>query len=325
MNEKTCANCGTTLGVPVTKKGGVRAVAWMNHCDECAEGVADQMVLAEEFTTVQIWRCDWCGLTRTCRNGWTTRCHSCLDDRTNLADLDLDGLAAEFEAQFPDYVPQARLWLESDTLDDAGVHEYLSAAAYEEELEFRAQPGWTVIAGDVKGLPYERWGTESHGFWGIHDKCGTVQNLSTRECRECEPEPGSRTHRARKDDPHLLYLVRNDGRLKIGHGDRNRILTHTRGGAEIVSVRKATFAETVKAEREILQRHKKLIRTRHKNLPPSFGSGTEVLPGDTDVDLAEFLPDAEDVTAYYELHALGVRAVADTTIGVAHSPSVLAH
>lgn len=324
MDEKICANCGDSLGIPVTKKGGVRAVAWMNHCDERADAIAEQMVLADEFPTVQIWQCSECELTRTCRPGWSTRCHACLDDRTNLTDLDLDGLAAAFEDRFPEYAEEAKEWLVADALDDASVHEYLSAAAYEEELEFRAHPGWTVLAGDVKGLPYQRWDTESHGFWGRHDKCGTVQNLSVRECRNCDPEPGSRTHRARKDDPHLLYLVANDGRLKVGHGDRNRILTHTRGGAAIVSVRRATFAETTTAERDILRRHSKVISKGHKDLPKSFGSGTEVLPGETDIDLSEFLPDAEDVTTYYALHALGIEVDPDTN-GAASSPSVAEH
>ncbi|GAA1859550.1 hypothetical protein GCM10009836_44710 [Pseudonocardia ailaonensis] len=303
-----CANCGTSLGVSVARSGGVRAVAWMNHCAECAEGVADQMVLDEELAGIGIWRCSWCGLTRTCRRGWTTRCHACLDDRTNTRELELDGLAQAFASRFPGYFMQVQAELPTIELDDVAVHELLSASAYADELEFRGQPGWTVVAGDVKGLPYLRWGNESHGFWGRHDKCGKVQNLSARECRFCDPEPGSRTHRARKDDPHLLYLVRYNDRLKVGHGDRGRILTHVRGGATIVAVRRARFAETVQAERAILRRHEKLIKKRQRGLPLSFGSGTEVLPGGTDVDLAEFLPEAEDVTGYYELHALGIGA-----------------
>jgi hypothetical protein len=46
--SKICANCWETLDVPLGKSGGLRAVAWMNHCDACAEGVADQMTLVED-------------------------------------------------------------------------------------------------------------------------------------------------------------------------------------------------------------------------------------------------------------------------------------
>jgi hypothetical protein len=310
--SKVCANCWATLDVPLQRRGGVRAVAWMNHCDACADGVADQMTLLHDRPSgaaIQIWRCTWCGLTRTCRAGWATRCHGCLDDRTNLNELELDGLAAALEARYPELVPEARQWaaLEPDEkLDAADVYEWVSAVAYEDELEFRAQPGWTVIAGDIKGLPYRRWGTESHGFWGRHNACGTIQNLSKLECQTCPPAVDSRTRRARQDDPHLLYLVRHGDHVKVGHGDRGRILTHIRGGAEVAAVRRATFSETVKAERAILQRHKKLIRKRHQDLPRSFGAGTEVLPAGANVDLVEFLREAEDVTAYYELQALGI-------------------
>ena len=54
------------------------------------------------------------------------------------------------------------------------------------------------------------------------------------ECRVCPPEPDSRSNRARKDDPHLLYLVRYRGLKKFGRGYEGRVKAHQNAGAEVV-------------------------------------------------------------------------------------------
>ena len=93
-----------------------------------------------------------------------------------------------------------------------------------------------------------RAGTErSHGTWARHEICGKVQKLTPgrgrNECRNCPPDPSSRTHRARAGDRHLLYLVRLGRMQKFGHGDEARVRAHLRAGAEVVQVIEATHAE----------------------------------------------------------------------------------
>jgi len=129
------------------------------------------------------------------------------------------------------------------------VHEYHAASRLLEVIDARARNRWTVLTTDVWGLPWvEEARSISHGRWAAHDECGTVQKLKAGrvECRICPPEPDSRSNRARRDDPHLLYLVRYRGLKKFGHGDERRVRAHLR----------ATSAEVVQA-----------VRARHGNVP----------------------------------------------------------
>jgi hypothetical protein len=112
------------------------------------------------------------------------------------------------------------------------------------------------LAADVYGLPWKgiRADYLSHGTWPRHDACGMVAKLGLGavDCPTCGPEPGSRTHHARRDDPYLLYLVCTKRWQKFGVGDQQRVRARVRGGAEVIQ---APFARIVLAERTLKQRH----------------------------------------------------------------------
>jgi hypothetical protein len=182
---------------------------------------------------------------------------------------------------------------------------------YDTKLGLYARAGWTILAGDLKGLPWSRYGSESHGIWSRHDPCGTVQNVRRlAECANCPPEPGSRSHRARSDHPHLLYLVRfhhprRGPLLKFGHGDRARVMAHLAGGGELVRVLRATHAQTVAAETALRVQYRRRITGPITGLPPSFGRGREVIAGKgPEPELFDVLPQGEDVTGLFETLAL---------------------
>jgi hypothetical protein len=82
---RLCVNCGSSLSGPDTVAAAA-AVAWYWHCRACAGLAAGQMDLAAdrpEGLFIQIYRCRRCGSSRSCRPGWQTRCHVCLDERSS--------------------------------------------------------------------------------------------------------------------------------------------------------------------------------------------------------------------------------------------------
>jgi hypothetical protein len=116
-------------------------------------------------------------------------------------------------------------------------------------------------------------------------------------CPACGPEPGSRTHEARRDDPYLLYMVRTRRWQKFGVGDQRRVKEHQRGGAEVIQVLRAPFAQVVLAEKALKERHRDVIvRRGRRGMITSFGQGTEVTRRRIPISLSEVLPDAEDIT-----------------------------
>jgi hypothetical protein len=184
-----------------------------------------------------------------------------------------------------------------------GVAEFLAATALEATLEFYRRPGWTVLAGDVHGLPWigTQLDSASHGTWGRHDICGTVAKLSKgrTECPTCPPEPDSRTHRARTNDPHLLYLVRYRHWHKFGRGDDRRVRAHLRAGAHAIQVLTATHADVVICENTLKRRYREHAVGAKPTMPITFGTGTEVLPARVPIDLTTVLPTGRDVTYRY--------------------------
>src|SRR5947207_9474791 len=79
-----CANCLRPIGHTQRTRGPDRA--WMGCCRDCTELVADQMQVVYDRPhgcPIQLLRCTWCGIERSCRPGWYTRCHVCFDERTN--------------------------------------------------------------------------------------------------------------------------------------------------------------------------------------------------------------------------------------------------
>lgn len=200
--------------------GRVLAVAWMNACATCATGIADQMQVIEDQPggqRIQILQCTWCGDERACRPGWRTRCHLCLDDRTSpihIEDIELVREAMVEQGHLDDLRSYRGLDSGED-IDDWTLHEAISYDLVDGTLVSYARPGWTVLATDIHGLPWD-WREAStrlsHGTWGRHDACGSIQKMERgrSECPICPPEDGSRTFRAKKDDPHLLYLGDED-------------------------------------------------------------------------------------------------------------------
>src|SRR5258708_2298325 len=241
MTIAHCVNCE----VPMTTSArvGLRGpdIAWMSHCKECAALVEDQMELISAQpggVPIDIYRCRTCLTPRACRPRWRTRCMVCLDDRAVLPKnaakvaakvLDSRGLRSETG----EILLQAR---EEDLPRSAWQLSAYDVIA--DRLASAARPGWTVLATDICGLPWDAVHLLnaaplplSHGTWGRHDGCGTVQNLAKSECVKCPPEEDSRTYRAKADRPHHLYLMRSRKILKFGHGNAARVREHIRGGA----------------------------------------------------------------------------------------------
>lgn len=273
-------NCRNPVRGRPGGSGRGRDIAWHAHCPPCAELVADQMeplysIERPRGAPIEVRRCRWCGAERTCPVGWATRCHLCLDDRTSV-EVTATGLAAREAAQL------------------------LAVTTLVEVLAQYEQPGWTVLAGDLLGLPWtgDQYARKSHGTWGRHDACGRIQVMSRGrdECAACPPEPGSRTHRARADDTHLLYLVRYRDFVKFGRGYHGRVGQHLRLGATPVQVLTARHADVHAAELALKRRHVAEVLRGVEGVPESFGAGTEVLPVAISPDLAAFLPDGADVT-----------------------------
>jgi hypothetical protein len=303
-----CVNCGQ----PVRGRAGSayrgRDTAWFVHCPPCADLAARQVEptdLAPADSGIVIHRCRRCATLRVCRASWRTRCHVCLDERSAglalaagerlLAGLPGDpALAVEvraFAALAPDEPVPVRV-----------AAEFVAAHALAAALERHDREGWTVLAGDVHGLPWygERRQAASHGTWGVHDDCGTVQKLSSARCASCSPGPGGRSFEALRDTPCLLYLVRHRGVLKFGVGGDRRVRTHVTAGAVVVQVLQGRHADVIAAEAN-LKRHKREagvpLRFWHTwRMPASFGAGTEVVRAATPVDLARVLPAGVDVT-----------------------------
>ncbi|RZT83863.1 hypothetical protein EV383_0683 [Pseudonocardia sediminis] len=264
--------------------------------------------------SIQIWECRSCEATRACRPGWLTRCHVCLDERTDPSIAEAYGMIFESMITTDEerqklrdiYGVGANEWI-----DDVDAHGLIMYNTVQDELLMHERPGWSVLAADIAGLP---WGghsgrRSSHGVWGRHDACGTVQSMRAVECAVCPPTPGSRTHRARAESPQLLYLVAFDdpagvgSLVKFGHGSRRRVLDHISGGAVPLLVLRATFRQVVKAERKLAARYGCDAVGAITGLPASFERGTEVVPAGLNVDLHRVLSGTgvTDVTELFSI------------------------
>jgi hypothetical protein len=302
-----CANCGQELN----KRDNIPAVAWHNCCLACWERIGDLMELVDDQpggAPIQTFRCRQCGDLRSCRKGWQTRCHVCLDERTNESLL--EQASQECLAMFAqDPLLGLRVGRNlnigrDEPITPRVIIEATSCLTVATEFTRYERPGWTVIATDVWGLPWNgiRSRPVSHGTWGRHDACGSVAKLrrGSVDCPACGPQPGSRSHRARREDPYLLYLVAVKGMQKFGVGTQDRVRTHQRSGATVVQVLRATFAEVVLAERKLKTDHYgDLLNRRKRRMPSSFGQGTEVVGHRVAISLTDALSGAEDVTTWF--------------------------
>jgi hypothetical protein len=303
-----CANCLRPVSGPGRVPRGPD-IAWHIHCRDCAaaaEGQLELMASEPGGAPVLLFRCVRCATARSCRPGWKTRCMVCLDGRT--AESAPDGRwqqAREFLAE-GDLAATLRRRLAlgaAEPVPFRPAREAVSALVVAERLRRFERPGWEVLATDAHGLPwFDSRRAISHGTWGRHRRCGTVAKLGegSLDCPSCGPQPGSRTHAARRDDPYLLYLVKTRKYQKFGVGDRRRVLTHVRGGAEVIQVLQAPFAHVILAEKALKELHGDAIVWQvRRGMIESFGRGTEVVRRQMAISLAEVLPGAEDVTATF--------------------------
>jgi hypothetical protein len=306
----TCANCHAPLTGPDAVSRGPDT-AWHGQCQECYELSQDQIELVydePDGAPIQIHQCRRCGDLRACRRGWRTRCHVCLDGRTSQTAL---GAASEHCLALFSEDPLLALRVGRNLNLERGepitprvIVEATSCLTVATQVARFERPGWTVVGADVWGLPWRglRSRSVSHGTWGRHDACGAIAKLRAGavDCPTCGPQPDSRTHRARQDEPYFLYQVKIKGLTKFGVGTVNRVRTHERGGATVVQVLRAPFAEVVLAERMLKTAHAAhILNRRTRRMPGSFGMGTEVLSRHMTIDLADALPGGEDVTSWF--------------------------
>ena len=257
-------------------------------------------------SAIQIYRCRRCGTQRSCRPGWLTRCHICLDERSHGPLI--TAAAQRFRTQ---HAGDDGLLMQMRLLSTAAGHGtdqaavQASAALVLATAVHRAErPGWEVLATDVHGLPWtgSKTAATSHGTWARHQACGTITRLrpGSTDCPACGPAEGSRTHRARADEAYLLYLVTRRRWQKFGVGDHRRVRTHQRGGADVIQVLRAPFAHVIVAETALKHLHHDQIAGRpRRGMISSFGHGTEVARNKTLISLTSVLPHGEDVTHWF--------------------------
>jgi hypothetical protein len=305
---RLCVNCGRSLrDLGTTARSDT--VAWYWHCRHCSELAAAKLELVADRpgdSPIRIYRCRLCGSQRSCQPGWLTRCHLCLDERsqgpvvTDAAQRfrSVHSGAAEFLQSTP-------LFEEPFGADTDQVDVEASAALVLATVIRRAErPGWDVVATDVHGLPWTggRTAATSHGTWATHLACGTLARLrpGSIDCPACGPGKRARTHLARRDDPYLLYLVAHRDGQKFGIGDYRRVRSHQRADAEVIQVLRAPFAHVVLADTALKRLHRGEIagRTR-RGMITSFGQGTEVARRRALVSLTDVLPDGQDVTDWF--------------------------
>jgi hypothetical protein len=142
--------------------------------------------------------------------------------------------------------------------------ELIAATTVKIRLAKYFQPGWTVLATDVHGLPWTgfRWLTKSHGTWGSNAETGEVAQLKHSQGEE-----------------NLLYLVRYGKVLKFGRGNAERVGGHISLGAVPVLVLSASRQDVTVARDRLKRLHR-----------------TEMVSSRTPVDLFAALPDGLDVT-----------------------------
>ncbi|MGI8333694.1 hypothetical protein ACRYCC_27410 [Actinomadura scrupuli] len=306
---KECANCRAPM--PSIAGTGDRSqdVVWMVHCKACAALAEEQMALIASRPTgakIEIFQCRMCGTPRSCRTGWRTRCMVCLDDRTRLPDNAAELARKALDALARRHPSDAGLaHVQGD--DPREVWQQCALMVIADKVAALSWPGWTILATDIWGLPWdattlllEPARPESHGTWARHDACGTVQKVTPArpECGQCPPEETSRTHRAKADRPHHLYLVHYRRVCKFGHGTAARVREHLRAGADAICVLRAPHKQVVDAETAIKRAYAQTILGTRRRQPGSFGAGTEVLPANTALDIRKHLNGAhvEDVT-----------------------------
>lgn len=191
---KICANCGE----PVTGRAGPAGrgadLAWMAMCRPCAELWTDGMDVVVDRPGgqhIQILRCTDCGRTRACRPRWRTRCHVCLDERTDPA-LSEQVVKASDVRRDPAFTPDVQddirdlMGLANGAdLEDWAVHQYLNLAAEFGVFDEFERPGWTVLAADICG----------HAVVTRPRVAGVARHVGPPRRLRLHSEDGTRPHR----------------------------------------------------------------------------------------------------------------------------------
>lgn len=155
---RLCANCGCPVAGSDARVDG-DAVAWYWHCQVCSQLAAKELDLIVDQPngiSIQIYRCRRCGAQRSCRPGWLTRCHICLDERSH-GPLITDA-AQRFRAT---HAGDAGLRMQTRLLSavagrdsDQAAVEASAALVLAAAVRPVERPGWDILATDVHGLPW---------------------------------------------------------------------------------------------------------------------------------------------------------------------------
>ena len=167
-------NCGRSLRESGTSVHS-DAVAWYWHCRPCSQRAAEDLELVADQpdgSPIRIYRCRICGNQRSCRPGWLTRCHLCLDERSHgpviaEAAQRFRSLHSGGSGPLPS-TPLLDRALGRDT--DRGAVQASAALVLATAVRRAERPGWDVVAADVHGLPWtgSRTAATSHGTWATH-------------------------------------------------------------------------------------------------------------------------------------------------------------
>ncbi len=135
---------------------------------------------------------------------------------------------------------------------------------------------------------------------GHEDREYLARNLGQARNVRDGRQAGTRSGRLPELRTDLLYLVAHRKWQKFGVGDRRRVETHVRGGADVVQVLRAPFAQVVLAETALKRQYRQEIAGRvRRGMIASFGEATEVTRRKVPISLSNVLPGGEDVTDWF--------------------------
>jgi hypothetical protein len=194
-----CANCAEPLNGPDATPRGPDT-AWFIQCLACHKLAQERLELVEDQpggARIQVYQCLVCSDQRSCRPGWTTRCHVCLDERSDAAWI--EAASKECLSEFAkDPTQGLRVGRNLDLQPDEpitarAIVQAMSTLTIATALARFERPGWAIIASDVCGLPWRglRSRSLSHGTWGRHETCGAIALMRAGTVTAATAVPGT--------------------------------------------------------------------------------------------------------------------------------------